>query len=174
VWHNGGVDGFTTQTFLLPREGVGILASANQHLSNFPLAAVLSIADALLGERAEESWFDRLRPPDASPSAPEPRTVSTGPSHALASYAGSFSNALYGELLVDAGPTGLTARLGEVAVDLTHRHYDTWDLRYEPLEMDAAVTFAADPAGDIAGADVAFELTGDTVRFDRNDSGDAL
>lgn len=168
VWHNGGIDGFTTQTLLLPRERIGVVVCANQHLTDFPLAAMLAIADALLGVTEETSWFDRLRN-DASASEPQAAASdeadAVAPSHPLAAYAGTYQHPGFGSLTVDAD-SELRIRIRGCELSACHRHYDTWRLGYEPLRTEFPMTFRADAGGDIVEVDVAFEADR-PLRFDR-------
>jgi CubicO group peptidase (beta-lactamase class C family) len=161
VWHNGGIDGFTTQTLVLPRERAGVVVCANQHLTNFSLAAMLAVADAVLGVHSDTSWFDRLREVDD----PEPpiggRTDrdadAAAPSHPLAAYAGRYGHPGFGEVSVEQAASGLQVHIRGCELAAAHRHYDTWTLSYEPLDTQFPITFLADASGDIIDADVAFE-----------------
>jgi CubicO group peptidase (beta-lactamase class C family) len=170
VWHNGGVDGFTTQTLLLPRDRAGAVVCANQHLTDFSLASVLTIADGLLGVSADESWYDRLDPAPAD-EADDPVPAQAGPTpppcHVLADYAGTFRDAGYGELRVRVRDGHLQVRVGHSDLEATHRHYDTWTLRYPALEATFPVTFGSDPDGTIAEAAIPFEEGRPPIRFAR-------
>ncbi|HET7531103.1 MAG TPA: serine hydrolase [Mycobacteriales bacterium] len=168
VWHNGGVDGFCTQTLLLPDRRSGAVVSANLHATNLPLAVVLAAADMLIGEAAESSWFDRLRPEEPSPVPPAPRPADVpGPTRALGDLAGTYCHRGYGDLTVTATEAGLSARLGAFPVELSHRLRDTWQLGYPPLEVTGTVTFEAAPDGAVAHALVVFDTDGTNVRMDR-------
>lgn len=168
VWHNGGVDGFTTQTLLLPEQNIGVVACANQHLTNFPFAVVLHVADALLGEDVgEQSWFERLRPhAPLSPDVPAQPSPSADCAHPVADYAGRYRNAGYGDLVAEVADDVLAVQVGDSDVTASHRHYETWDLRYEPLAADFPVTFLTNANGDVDAVVVDFEPDLQ-VRFDR-------
>lgn len=126
VTHSGGIDGFLTQTLVLPDEGIGVLVSANQHMSGLPMAAILTLADQLLGEEGSD-WLARLRPPAAEPKPARPAGDATG-------IAGAWTHPGYGEL--DIGRA--TARLGsgELAV---LRGTSGLQLHYAPLDIDVDV-----------------------------------
>ena len=172
VWHNGGVDGFTTQTMLLPEHGLGVIACANQHLTNFPLAVVLEVADAMLGvERDDERWFDRLRP--AAAEVPERQAPTTGTSpapfaHPLADYAGHYRHAGYGDVVVAVEGDALRVRVGESDLKTTHRGFETFEVQYEPLDADFPATFLTNPGGAVAAVVIEFEPDL-PVRFERRD-----
>lgn len=177
VWHNGGVDGFRTDTLLLPEQGIGVLASANLHGTTLTLAAVLDIAGRLLGEVPEESWYDRLRPEaqdgpeqpasDASSQATGDSAAAPRPSHALAHYAATYEHPGYGELIVGTNGSELSFRLGEFDLEAAHRHYDTWELRYAALEVDFTATFVTDADGVVAEAVLPLDPTSSPARFAR-------
>jgi CubicO group peptidase (beta-lactamase class C family) len=168
VWHNGGIDGFTTQTLLLPGRGIGIVACANQHMTNFPLAVMLAVADAALGvEPGEQDWFERLRPAAADvPKQQSPATPAAPAAHSLADYAGHYRNAGYGDVVVAVDEQRLAVRIGEFDVAVKHRHYETWDLRYEPLDAGFPATFLTGADGNVTAVVVDYD-TDMSVRFER-------
>jgi len=167
--HTGGVDGFTTHTAVLPEQQIGVTVSVNQHLSSLAMAAALQIADALLGERAEPSWLDRLHPEhgdgpgDVAPpqrvpeDAADAAVAARPPVHPLSSYAGTFANPGYGEMFVSVVDGTLAVRIGELDFDASHRRLDTWDLRYDPLDVDAPLTFGTGPDGTVQDATLRLE-----------------
>lgn len=181
AWHSGGVDGFLTQTLLLPDQRIGVTTSANQHLSGLPLAAVLHIVDRLLGERGEPSWFDRLDPyyaavsgdgDGAAASTPAQRAAEVGeptrgPVHILSRYAGTYRDPGYGDITVAVRRDELSVRVGEMPMTATHRNLDTWDLRYDVLDVDFPLTFLTDADGQVAEALVALEDATGPTRFRR-------
>jgi CubicO group peptidase (beta-lactamase class C family) len=176
AWHSGGVDGFLTQTLLLPQQKFGVVACANAHMSQLPLAVVFHVADAVLGEGGEQPWFDRLRADTAeaenatasSPSEEQAVVVAPRPAvHPLDAYVGTFSDAGYGDFVVGRDGDGLSFRFGSTDVVGSHRHLDTWDLRYAPLEADGTASFNTAADGKVAEVVVAFEAVGDSVRFAR-------
>jgi hypothetical protein len=170
VWHNGGVDGFATQTLLLPDDRIGLVASANVFPTELPLAVVLQLADHLLGVSSAQSWFDRLPPAATPPAVDVPDQVSAAPAppaHALADYAGHYEHPGYGALDV-AASTGLSVRMGEAELEARHRHFDTWDLHYDPLGADGTLTFLTGPDGAVAEARLSLE-PGELLAFVRQD-----
>jgi len=173
IWHNGGVDGFSTQTLLLPADRIGIVASANLFPTNVSLAVVLDIADHLLGVAGDESWCERLRAADSSspevPDQPAPASSApSSPAHEPADYAGEFVNGGYGRLEVLLDGDRLRARIGEFDLDARHRHFETWDLRYDALDADLTLTFVTLSDGRVQEALV--EVESETVRFRREEA----
>jgi len=134
LWHSGGVDGFLTQTMLLPGKAIGVTASANLHFSDLPMAVVRSVVDELLDEPANTPWYGQLwTEHDAEPAA------AAGPAnahaHPVESYAGSYVHAAYGDLDVTVSSAALSVRLGETDLTASHRHFDTWELAYPALDL---------------------------------------
>jgi CubicO group peptidase (beta-lactamase class C family) len=168
IWHSGGIDGFRTDIVLFPDDNLGVLACANVMTTTLPLAALLHTADALLGEHRDTSWFEELAPRREEAQLPEASDdPMPSPSHKAHEYAGRFENRGYGALAVTAGPADeLAVRLGEFDLEARHRHYDTWELRYAPLDVDFTLTFGTDATGAVSEA-VLSEQDGVTVRFAR-------
>lgn len=172
VWHNGGVDGFSTQTLLLPDERIGIVTSANVFPGSFSLAVVLDVADALLGVTADgPSWHERIKVADAEPEVPPQPTDGPGPTparphaHDLADYAGTYEHPGWGRLTVTVGETDLRVSVGDDEMEVAHRHFETWRLHYAPLDGNGTVTFAADATGRVCVADLSFESAPEPVSF---------
>ncbi len=182
VWHNGGVDGFATQTLLLPDDRLGVVASANLHMSNLPMAVVFEVADALLGTGDETGWYDRLRPgapegadedPAAVPQQTAPPAPPAPPSHPLSAYAGTYRDAGYGELVVAVAGETLAVRIGDFDVEARRRRFDTWDLHYDPLEVDVLLTFVTDADGVVTEAWAPLDPSFPPVRFGRQTQEDS-
>ena len=153
VSHTGGIDGFTTHTLVLTDQRIGVTISVNQHLSSLAMAGCLDIADALLGEAAETSWFEALRPGE-SVEAPAQRLpaeplVARPPVHPLTSYAGVFTNLGYGDLRVTVADDALSVRIGELDLTAKHRQLDTWDAHYDALDVDVPLVFETGADGAV-------------------------
>lgn len=128
VTHSGGIDGFLTQTLVLPEERIGVLVSANQHMSGLPTAAMLTLVDQLLGE-GDGNWLTRLREPEveAKPARQRART---------SALVGSWWHPGYGELVVDAAGA---ARLGSGELEVLEGE-DGLQLRFDPLDVDVELS----------------------------------
>jgi hypothetical protein len=189
LWHTGGVDGFFTYTLLLPDEGIGATSCANRLDTALPQAVVHDVVDALLGERSEQRWVDRMHPDAmkaatvhgdeaASAPAPAPAPAPRGaepvrPTHPLDAYVGRFSNAGYGDIDVQLVDGHLAIRVGEYDQSTTHRHYDTWDIHYVALDGRATVAFFTDADGAVTEAVVTFEQAPAPIRYARVVPGEA-
>jgi CubicO group peptidase (beta-lactamase class C family) len=173
-WHSGGVDGFLTQTLLLPQQRFGVVACANAHMSQLPMAVVFEIADAVLAERSQPSWFDKLRAAgdsaEAEPSAEQPAATAAeprAPVHSLDAYVGTYRDAGYGDFVVGRNGDGLSFTFGETPVDGKHRQLDTWELRYSPLDADGTASFNTGADGKVVDVVVGYDAGDDAVRFIR-------
>jgi CubicO group peptidase (beta-lactamase class C family) len=167
LWHSGGVDGFLTQTMLLPGKAIGVTASANLHFSDLPLAVALSVLDELLDEPRQASWYDQLWSEHEAEPALTPAAAGHAHAHPIEAYAGSYTHAAYGDLDVTVGANALSVRLGETALTASHRHFETWELAYPPLDLRMPLTFRTDAAGAVSAADADLEDDDPAVTFQR-------
>jgi CubicO group peptidase (beta-lactamase class C family) len=178
VWHSGGIDGFLTNTLLLPEQRIGITVSASLHMSDLAYAAVLQIADELTGTTGEQSWYDRVHAENAenaeqaaaAAKAANPTGGAAGerpPSQPLEAFAGSYRDNGYGELAITVEAERLRARIGAAELVLHHRHFDTWDAWYEPLDERFALTFVTDADGVVAEIVAGLDAATGPVRFGR-------
>lgn len=178
VWHAGGVDGVLTETVVLPEDGVGVALSANVHQSDLPLPGALTLVDALIGEGIETDWYDRVAPArgeeaGAATGMQEPSAGTAGeagaepPTRPLAGMAGTYAHPGYGDLVVGSEGDALQFGLGDVAFSATHRHFDTWDIRYDVLGLDGAATFVTGPEGQVSEVVVTLEPGVPAIRFGR-------
>jgi CubicO group peptidase (beta-lactamase class C family) len=172
--HAGGIDGFLTQTLLLPEQQIGVVASANLGESSLPTATMLQVTDGLLGETGGRSWYDRVRDIEAAAKENEPgqpagdaRPDAGPPSQSLTAFAATYPHPGYGDLVVTAEDERLHVRLGEYELEPRHRHYDTWDLRYRPLDQEFPLTFVTDADGVVAEAVSPLDPQSDPIRFRR-------
>lgn len=132
AYHSGGIDGFLTQTLVLPERRTAVLVSANQHMSGLPLAGVLTLAEQLLGE-PDGNWLTKLRPPAAEPIPPR-RPADT------AGLVGRWSDPGYGELVIRADGT---ARIGSADLAVVEGEGGP-QLHYPPLDFVAELKRSGD------------------------------
>lgn len=164
LWHSGGVDGFATQTFLLPEQQIGVVVSANLHDSLLSLAAGLQIVDVMAGTADEQSWYDVLLPlVEAAAAAPSPPEPATTPARDTAALAGTYHDLGYGDLVITADGDRLLVTLGESELRARHLDGDIWEFRYDAL--DAPYSFTFEPGGDAVTA--ALDPTSTPTRFVR-------
>ena len=76
------------------------------------------------------------------------------PSHDLAAFAGTYSNAVYGDAIVTTDNGTLTLRWQRLQIPLTHGNYDTFRATSEADDIDEVVRFKLNDEGAIASMDV--------------------
>jgi CubicO group peptidase (beta-lactamase class C family) len=167
LWHSGGVDGFLTQTILLPGKAIGVTASANLHFSDLPMATVLSVLDELLDEPGQTSWYDQLWSEHEAEPAVTPAVSGDSHAHPIEAYAGTYTHAAYGDLDVTVSSDALSVRLGETVLTASHRHFETWELAYPALDLRIPLTFRTDAAGAVSAADADLEDDSPAISFRR-------
>jgi hypothetical protein len=95
---------------------------------------------------ADDSWQKHVAKRDAS----------SKPSLALASYAGTYRDPWYGDVVIRQGAKGLEmqfSKTAELLGDITHWQHDTFLVRWRDrgLNADAFVNFTLDADGAISG-----------------------
>ncbi len=145
--HSGGFDlGAATSVSLLPAERLGIVALTNTQPIGVPEAVSRSFFDIVLNGKVEKDWlalygqriattlaldygtaFDYSKPP-AQPS----------PALPAAAYAGTYSDDLYGPVVIAASDAGLVAELGPARQPYPMQHFDRDQFTYQPSGENAA------------------------------------
>jgi CubicO group peptidase (beta-lactamase class C family) len=137
VGHGGAIDGFRSDITLLPREKTAVIVLCNLDQDNLPEALRWSILDlmhgfpstdwnaALIG-RAQEEQKEAMA---ARKQRAAQRVLGTTPSHPLADYAGTYTDAGYGDVRIAMANGALTVEWFSLHAPLEHYHYDTFDAR---------------------------------------------
>lgn len=182
IEHGGGIDGFQTECMLLPDEHIGVAVLTNTSSSAMAPVVAYRVLDELLGLQPVD-WYSEFRPRfDAAMAgmhdARGARRVVAGapPPRPLDDYAGSYEHPGYGTLTITTEEDTLQPRLGTMALTLSHRHYETFDLRWHELGDEPHIfplMFLSDPDGDITALTVPFEPSTGPLRFDRLPDGPA-
>ena len=174
-FHTGSIDGMVAIHGLIRDDRLGVYVLANRDHAELRHALMLnvfdrfppSLAGASFGETGarasgpDRDWSAELlalygglqKEADERQRKQESRRVTgTSPTLPLARYAGTYSDPLYGDVVVTLDGDRLRARYG-TAYDgaLEHWNFDTfrarWDARWRGT---ALVTFALDAAGQVA------------------------
>lgn len=165
VWHTGGWPGMVSRLTLVPEEGVGVIVLTNAEVGAAFHAVTLRALDLMLGapetdwlaayraavaqadEKADEDWEKHLAARDAR----------SKPSLPLASYAGTYRDPWYGDVVVEQAGRDLRLRFTRTPAlvgTLSHWQHDSfivrWDQRW--LNADAFVNFSLDVDGKVTGA----------------------
>lgn len=175
VHHGGNIDGFSTMTTLMPREGIGVVVLCNMEASPLPWVVCLNAYERLLG-LSETSWNDRFKQDEAELKAGgargkqhsnDERIGNTWPSHPLESYVGEYEHPGYGILSFTLNDGALQATMNNVSLPAEHYHYDTFELVWEAQDTRVKATFRADARGDVVAVSAPLEPTVRDIVFTR-------
>jgi len=152
VEKGGGLDGVRTVTTLIPQLKIGITVLCNLNLTSFPEAIRAKFLEEYLGKSDEDLQAEILRMQTSLNDLlkPEKPLSNPLPHRSLKTYAGDFSNDLYGtfkiivendELVLQAGPAQYPGKL-------KYWSNDTFQLSWPILNMGTQeVTFTFGPDG---------------------------
>jgi CubicO group peptidase (beta-lactamase class C family) len=174
VQHGGNIDGMTALIAMLPEEKFGMVILSNMNGSTLPTALMLKTFDLQL-KRPAKDWSAQLRARfdstmtqarAAQARATAQRVANTKPSLALADYAGTYADSMYGTLKVTESNGTLNFAFGPTwRGPLEHWHFDTFHLKLDtPVLGVVPVTFRLNAAGKVD--DVQVNLAG-LVTFKR-------
>jgi CubicO group peptidase (beta-lactamase class C family) len=163
--HTGGLPGYVSEVTMIPELKLGIAVLTNQESGAAFHSITLRALDAYLGVPAHdypaiyakmnEAMLARARATEASAAAK--RDSASGPSLPLASYAGRYQDAWYGDITISSENGRLVMRFShtpDLTGDLVHWQHDTFVARWRDRELraDAYVTFDLNPDGTIERA----------------------
>jgi CubicO group peptidase (beta-lactamase class C family) len=162
VTHTGGLPGYLSRVAMIPDLNVGVAVLTNQESGAAFDSIAFRILDHYLGAPAFD-WIDGYRTVVAraeAATAEEERRAATSrdtaskPSLAPARYAGTYRDAWYGDITIEAQDGRLVMRFSHTPLlvgDLEHWQHDTFVARWRDRELraDAYVTFALNPDGSI-------------------------
>lgn len=167
VAHGGGLPGMVSSVAMLPEENLGVVVLTNFDLHGLRQSVVNHVIDAYLGADAvdwDDRYFDIIeRILDAREQAKtardEARVTGTKPSHSFESYAGRYTNAVYGDAVVtvDDGVLVLDPKAHPaISGRLEHWQFDTFLCTWTDAFWDQSlVYFELDDAGEVS----AFRVT---------------
>ena len=175
-FHTGSIDGMVAIIGLVPDERLGVYVLANADHVELRHALMLKAWD-LWGppQSKPRDWSTELRTlysnqraqgVAAAKAAEAKHVTGTKPSLALARYAGTYADSLYGEATVRSSGDTLRLRVGTLEGVLEHWQYDTfrvrWDQRWLGTDL---ITFVLGQDGTPA------RLEMDRRSFARSDRG---
>ncbi len=163
--HTGGLPGFVSRVLLLPGDGVGVAVLTNQESGEAFNAVAYSVADHFIGAPATD-WvaaYEKTRArARANVAAAEGKSAAardetSKPSLPLAGYAGTYTDAWYGDIVITESGGRLSIAFSRTPLltgPLEHWQHDTFVARWTDRELraDAFVTFALNPDGTIERA----------------------
>ena len=159
--HSGGLDGMLSYTVLIPEENLGFVVLTNNESLSF-LIMMNKIRDMFV-DAPKRDWNAEAKKQTAANKAAEAeegrkvdatRVPNTKPTLSLASYAGTYTSQMYGDVIVTEENGKLVLRLGPApnfVADLEHWHYDTFQIHWRPSVHynfpRGFVTFTIDKSG---------------------------
>jgi CubicO group peptidase (beta-lactamase class C family) len=175
VAHGGNLNGFASRVSLFPEKNIGIVAFTNLGASPLPGHVTLDVLDMMLGlEPANWSARNLARRDAASAattdSAPKP-IAATVPSRPLTAFAGRFFHKGYGDMMIEASPTGLRGSYNAMPMALAHWHYDVFNAlpdRGEDSDLRGTkFVFQANADGKISGLTANMDENVPPILFER-------
>jgi CubicO group peptidase (beta-lactamase class C family) len=168
-FHTGSIDGMVAIAGLIRDEGIGVYVLANRDHAELRHALMYRVFD-LFDAEAPRDWSAELKAlyagleasADSARAAAEARRpAGTRPSLPLSRYAGTYSDPLYGTVVISESGGALEARYGRQTGRLEHWGYDTFRVRWDDAWRGApTVQFVLDPSG----APARLEMSGATFR----------
>jgi CubicO group peptidase (beta-lactamase class C family) len=162
--HTGGLPGYVSKVTVVPDLQLGVAVLTNQESDAAFNALTWQIVDQYLPQPSPQpNWIDayatfaaRRQAEDAAAEkrGAATRDAASKPSLPLEKYAGTYTDAWYGDMTIAREADKLVMRFGHTPMlvgDLEHWQYDTFIARWRDrgLRADAYVMFALDADGSI-------------------------
>lgn len=163
VHHGGNVDGFTALVAMMPEERLGVVLLTNMNGTGLPTALVHQVFDMHLkvpskdwaGDGFKRLEAARARAREAAARGPQ-RVTGTKPSLPNSGYVGTYTDSLYGDVVIT--DRGGTLHLGFGPTwqgTLEHWHFDTFRVRFDtPVLPPVPVAFRIGAAGRVEGVEL--------------------
>jgi CubicO group peptidase (beta-lactamase class C family) len=156
--HTGGLPGYVSKVLWIPDINFGVAVLTNQESGPAFDSIVYRITDHFLGESPYD-WSGQYKKlvdrreaalAAAAKKRTTPRTAGAQPSLELSKYAGTYTDAWYGDIAIELQNGRLTMRFTKTPAlvgDLEHFQHDTFIVKWRDRELraDAFVTFALNP-----------------------------
>jgi CubicO group peptidase (beta-lactamase class C family) len=160
--HSGGLPGYLSLVTMIPGKRLGVAVLTNQESGDAFNGITLRAIDAYLDvpELDYLAFFAARRDTARAQLAKAARSVAaardstSGPSLALAKYAGRYVDAWYGDVGISMEGKGLVMRFShtpQLVGDMVHWQHDTFLVRWRDRELraDAYATFALETDGSV-------------------------
>jgi len=162
VTHTGVLPGYVSRVAMIPDLELGVAVLTNQESEAAHGAIAWHVLDQYI-EAPAVDWiagYKKLRAREESEDKSKEqkqaasRNASSRPSLPLGNYAGTYTDAWYGDITLTLEDGSLVIRFSRTPAlvgDLVHWQYDTFLARWRDRELraDAFVTFALDPDGTV-------------------------
>ncbi|UCE39919.1 MAG: serine hydrolase [Candidatus Aminicenantes bacterium] len=171
--HGGGIDGFTAQVSLLPRDSIGMVILTNMSGTVLPTIISYYVADRLLN-LDQIDWNSRIKKQveegekeaeKAKKDKDKDRKLNTKPSHPLKDYAGNYDHPGYGAISILITNDQMTAEYNSIPFDARHYHYDVFEFNNEMMDEALKVSFLNDLKGNIRNLSIQLEDAVEPIVF---------
>ena len=174
--HGGNIDGFTASVTLLPQDRIGLVVLDNQNGSPLPEIVARHAMDRLFaGTRRDWSaeFLARQKAGAVAALVSEQkkgvaRVANARPAHALAEYAGVYSDSGYGPLTIELQRDTLAMIYNGIRTRLQPWHYETFSALRNPADPtfeDAKLTFRTNASGRVDAALISLESAAPASTF---------
>jgi CubicO group peptidase (beta-lactamase class C family) len=135
--HTGSLDGLCAIIGLLPEENLGVVVFENVDHAELRHALMYSVFDKFLGS-ANKDWSKdllqlytarKVKSDSTRKDRESKRILGTHPTVPLEKYAGTYNSEIYGPIIVEPSPPGLTVRFkaeDRLTFDLIHWQHDVF------------------------------------------------
>jgi CubicO group peptidase (beta-lactamase class C family) len=160
IWHGGAVLGFKTAVVLLPGRKVGFAITINSEEGELIRGLMFELLDHYLGFPTSD-WPARFKAYRATQfaeglkavEAAKTKPAKVGPTLPLSRYAGTYTDAWYGNVEVVSGVNGLAIDFKStpnMTGRLQHWQYNTFVTRFTDRSIEPAyVTFSVNQDGEV-------------------------
>ncbi|MFT4198597.1 MAG: serine hydrolase [Pseudoxanthomonas sp.] len=166
VWHTGGWPGMVSRITLVPQEKLGVIVLTNQEVGAAFNAVTLQVLEAYLAPQQRTDWLVAYAAAVAKSQGEADaawqkhltqRDAGAKPSLPASSYAGTYRDPWYGDVLITQEGDQLVMRFShtaELVGTLEHWQHDSFIVHWRQrwLNADAFVNFALDVDGRVTGA----------------------
>jgi CubicO group peptidase (beta-lactamase class C family) len=162
ITHTGGLPGYVSIVTLLPERNLGVAVLTNAESEEAFSALTWTVVDHDLGAPATDWTAAHLKlrtrveaeTAAAVGKSSAARDATSRPSLPLAGYAGVYTDAWYGDVVVEESGGRLVMRFTKTPAlvgDMEHWQHDTFVVRWRDRELraDAYATFALRPDGNV-------------------------
>ena len=182
VQHTGGLPGYVSKVAMIPELKLGVAVLTNQESAEAFESITYDVLDRYIG-KSKTNWLEAYKKLNTRRSAMTlaaekavsgKRDTASHPSLPLASYAGTYNDAWYGDINISFENGKLVMRFGHTPSlegELQHWQYDTFVARWKDRELraDAFVTFSPNPDGSIDQAKMRAVSPATDFSFDFHD-----
>ena len=151
ITHSGGIDGATTQFYIIPDEKLVVIANVNIYLNLMCNAVAMDIIDHVLGVESDQFAFQLAEQKaslqadaDAARRFVPAKVEGTVPTHAPEDYAGTYQCPGYNDITVKLEDGKLSFGFIREVIPMSHYHYDVFRLDAAFSEVPAGITVRFD------------------------------